>query len=249
MDQFSKSLSDCFDENDDLDLETYSRFRCHKDQEADTFYEELAQSCGKRRVSEDLKAVHHSPRRNKRSKKKILLEYTNEHDNLVALKPEQTTWYLLYYTLPALAQPKFHKKFRRHFWLPHAQYMELLQGIEESSKFAHWKSGNKDACGDKASPLPLLVLGSLCYLGRGWTFDCIEEATAISEETHHQFFHAFIEYGSTDLFNRYVITPVTAPHIHGCCGSADATHIMMEMCCHWLRQTHKGPKLHLPSRT
>jgi hypothetical protein len=91
--------------------------------------------------------------------------------------------------------------------------------------------------------------------------DDIEEATAISEETHRQFLHVFIDYGSTVLFARYVITPTTAeeaaPHMNemnqagyrGCCGSSDATHVMMEKCSHRLKQIHKGPKLSLPSRT
>jgi len=30
------------------------------------------------------------------------------------------------------------------------------------------------------------------YLGRGWTFDDIEENTGISQETHRQFFHALL---------------------------------------------------------
>ena len=41
-------------------------------------------------------------------------------------------------------------------------------------------------------PLELLVLGSLRYLGRGWTFDDLEEATGISEESHRVFFRRFI---------------------------------------------------------
>ena len=38
MGLFPKSLSDCFDENDDLDLERYSPFCCHEDQEADKYH-------------------------------------------------------------------------------------------------------------------------------------------------------------------------------------------------------------------
>jgi hypothetical protein len=41
------------------------------------------------------------------------------------------------------------------------------------------------------------------YLGRGWTFDDIEENTGISQETHRQFFHAFIEVRSTILYKKY----------------------------------------------
>ena len=49
-----------------------------------------------------------------------------------------------------------------------------------------------DAIGSPLTPLELLVLGSLHYIGRGWTFDDIKEVTAASEETHQLFFHIFI---------------------------------------------------------
>jgi hypothetical protein len=32
------------------------------------------------------------------------------------------------------------------------------------------------------SPLEHLVIGALCYMGRGWTFNDLEESTGISEE-------------------------------------------------------------------
>jgi hypothetical protein len=48
-----------------------------------------------------------------------------------------------------------------------------------------------------------MVLGAFRYLGRGWTFDDIEENTGISQETHRQFFHAFIEVRSTILYKKY----------------------------------------------
>jgi hypothetical protein len=244
-----------------MDLESYMLYSRHEeeeDNEFDEFFEELATRCRKRRASEEPTPIS---RTRTRSKKKILLEYVDDYGNVVALQPKQTLWYLLYYKSPDLSKPKFHKKFRRRFRMPHAQFMQLLQEFEESEYFACWKSGRKDAVGDQASPLPLLILGAMRYLGRGWTFDDIEENTAISEETHRQFFHVFIEYGSTVLYERYVIAPTTAeeaaPHMHemslagfhGCCGSSDATHVMMEQCAHRLKQMHKGPKLPLPART
>ena len=90
-----------------------------------------------------------------------------------------------------------------------------------------------DATGKKSSPLELLILGSLRYLGRGWTFDDCEESTAISEEVHRKFFHQFILIGSTVLFDRYVLTPRTKEDdefklagLPGACGSSDATCIV-----------------------
>ncbi len=56
--------------------------------------------------------------------------------------------------------------------------------------------------------MELLVLGALHYLSHGWTFDYIDESTAIDHDVHCVFLHHFIEFGSTVLFNKYVIIPV-----------------------------------------
>jgi hypothetical protein len=84
------------------------------------------------------------------------------------------------------------------------------------------------------------VLGSLRYLGRGWTFDDLEEATGISEEVHRVFFHRFCKAIREHWYHKYVIEPTTKEEIKdsmaefseagfdGCMGSADATHIIME---------------------
>ena len=45
-------------------------------------------------------------------------------------------------------------------------------------------------------------------------FDDIEESTGIDEETHRQFFHCFIEVGSSHLFKKYVLEPVTLTDAH-----------------------------------
>ena len=44
-------------------------------------------------------------------------------------------------------------------------------------------------------PMKLIVLDTLCYLGRGWTTDDIQEATAISRETIRYFISLFIKLG------------------------------------------------------
>ena len=81
---------------------------------------------------------------------------------------------------------KLQKAFHLRFRLPYKQYLELVQQVQLNELFDRWcgsKSNNK-----KVSPVELLVLGSLLYLGRGWTFDDIEESTAIDEEVHRRFF-------------------------------------------------------------
>ena len=130
--------------------------------------------------------------------------------------------------------------------------MELLQWIRDDTRFARW-------CGAKvnnkmSSPIELLVLGSLRYLGRGWTFDDIEEQTAISREVHRTFFHVFIKFCSTSLYSRFVLTPVHLPEARsnmreyevagfpGCVGSTDCTHVTTERCEYWLKNNHLGAK-------
>lgn len=126
-------------------------------------------------------------------------------------------------------------KFRRRFRLPFGSFNDLMVQIREEKWFP-----NNDKCdcrGVLGVPLELLVLGSLRYLGRGWTFDDLEEATGISEESHRVFFHRFIKCGRNILFPKWVKAPSTEEEINdsisefamagfpGCIGSTDASHI------------------------
>jgi hypothetical protein len=70
--------------------------------------------------------------------------------------------------------------------------VQLVQSNELFDRWCGYKSNNK-----KVSPVELLVLGSLRYLGRGWTFDAIEESTVIDKEVHRCFLKVFIQFGST----------------------------------------------------
>jgi hypothetical protein len=134
-----------------------------------------------------------------------------------------------------------------------------VQPQSESKLFHRWcghKSNNK-----QVSPIELLVLGSLQYLGRGWTFDDVEENTAISKEVHRTFFHRFVEFGSTVLYDKYVLTPnnVNEAKTHmrefeeagflGCVGSLDETHITTDRCEYNLKNNHLGPKSSLTARS
>jgi hypothetical protein len=67
----------------------------------------------------------------------------------------------------------------------------MRESVSKSrEKGLHWKDWS-------SIPLQLLVMGSLWYLGRGLTFDDLEEATYISESSHHFFFHGFTKVMST----------------------------------------------------
>jgi hypothetical protein len=132
--------------------------------------------------------------------------------------------------------------------------------VKESELVNRWID-NYDAIGRECSPIQLLVLGSLRYLGRGWCFDDLEEVTSISEEIHRVFFHVFITWGSTILYKKFVIMPqqltdldeyvreMEAARLHGCIGSVDATHIGMLRCPYGRWNQHKGPKMTGPAQS
>jgi hypothetical protein len=151
--------------------------------------------------------------------------------------------------------PKFHRCFRRRFRMPYAQYIQFLCDAKENKWFPRWNKWNS------TSPIELLILGGFRYLGRGWTFDDLEESTLISAEVHRNYFHEFIKVGADILYPLYVLTPTTADdcqtHMHefrlagfnGAIGSSDATHIAIEKCTYRLRNNHLGAKQHLTTRT
>jgi hypothetical protein len=195
----------------------------------------------------------------KRRKKGCIMMYDKELGGIQPMRPEELNWYCLYVKAP-LVTNSFQKKFRRQFCLPYQQYLELVEDAIEGEWFPRWTSKTA-ASGMPYSPLELLILGALHYLGRGWTFDDCEESTAISQETHRVFFHAFIKIGSTVLFKKHVLTPTTAEELMqqahemneaGCpgnAGSMDATHVTMEKCSFRLKNAHLGPKMTLTART
>lgn len=75
--------------------------------------------------------------------------------------------------------------------------LEVVEMVKSDDSFDRWKDGKKDAIGRPAAPIELLVLTSLRYIGRSWTFDDLSEATAISEEVIRVFFYKFNAFGST----------------------------------------------------
>ena len=95
-------------------------------------------------------------------------------------------------------------------------YLEHLEDVKECPLFVTWVEERKDCTGREASPLELLLLGTLRYLGRGWTLDDVEEATSISEETHRKFLHLYILWGSTDFYDKYVALPANQEELNQC---------------------------------
>jgi hypothetical protein len=79
--------------------------------------------------------------------------------------------------------------------------------INDLHHFKRRKPGTTDAVGRESAPIHLMILTSLRYLGRGWTFDDCEEATAVSEDVCCVSFHEFIHFGQNVLYPKYVVAP------------------------------------------
>ena len=74
------------------------------------------------------------------------------------------------------------------FRLPYQQFLQLVEQISVHDMFIRWHPGRKNGAGKPTSPLSLLLLGSLRYLGRGLTMDDLEEYANINQEVHRVFF-------------------------------------------------------------
>jgi hypothetical protein len=144
--------------------------------------------------------------------------YITPEGEHVKMTPFMSTWYNIYIANPDLDDDCFHFKFCRHFRMPYESYKELLLMARESELFEGWAAIAKNFVGNPLSPLSVLMLCALWYLEQWWTFDDLEEEAAISDEVICVFFHKFIEWGSTDLFDKYIATPLTASeaecHLH-----------------------------------
>jgi DDE superfamily endonuclease len=199
--------------------------------------------------------------RTRRSCKALTPYYFNAKGEKILLRPRQTYWYMMYVMNPALDNVKFIQKFRRRFRMSYSAYAGLVERVMEDELFQRWHPTKRNRNGNVASPIELLLLGALRYLGRGLTFDDLEEYTAISEETHRQFLHKFTEFGSTRLYDAMVKMPTTVEEykrsqrqydIGGLTGagfSTDATNVVMWRCAHNLKQANTGFKQTHPART
>ena len=161
----------------------------------------------------------------------------------------------------------------KNFRLPYASYVMILDMISSTKKseglFDRWTQHDNSCYAErennkknkKVSPIKLLLLGSLIYLGKGWMFDDMRAVTYISRDVHRKFFHQFVSFGATVLYPTYVSVPQTVEELQdcgneyniagflGCIGSTDAAHIPLEKVCVSLRQAHLGFKSKSTIRT
>ncbi len=102
---------------------------------------------------------------------------------LEIIPPEELMWYLVNVCNFSISKDaKLQKSIRNPFRLPYQQFLELVEIICKDGLFVRWcglKKNNKNV-----SPVELLVLGLLCYIGHGWTFDDCKESTAIDKDVH-----------------------------------------------------------------
>eukprot|EP00804_Cyclotella_cryptica_P028824 CCRYP_019719-RA/>CCRYP_019719-RA protein AED:0.29 eAED:0.29 QI:0/0/0/1/0/0.5/2/0/232 len=171
---------------------------------------------------EDPESVQ-SPQKKQR-RRKYVLAWRNEDGQLELILSIEYFWYVYYVQNPLLEDEKFVKKSAFDF------------DCHTTNSRSYQRSAKHPTC-LRATPIELLFLGSLRYLGRGWTFDDVEECTAVSQEVHRIFFGRFIEFASTVLLNKYVVYPknfeetkehmkeFTVAGLPGALGSTDATHI------------------------
>ncbi len=71
-------------------------------------------------------------------------------------------------------------------------YLKILQKIKQHELFSPWDTLKTIWRGMPPATIELLVLGCLRYLGRGWAFDGLEEATGISGELIENFLICFL---------------------------------------------------------
>lgn len=146
--------------------------------------------------------------------------------------------------------PQCQKNSERDFYLPYWCNVDLLKRVKVNDLLSRWC--RLQYRNHKVSPYELLVLEALRYLGCGWTVYDIEEARAVDKEVHRTFFNSFIEFGSTILYDIYVLTPIHPSEARSnmkeyeqaglprCIGSTDCTHITTERCEYNLKNSHLG---------
>jgi len=195
------------------------------------------------------------PLKKKRKYKSGLMMWTNPITGITnCLTPFMSQWYLYYIQNAPSQDQHFLCKFRRRFRVPYCYFLELSAELEEKEEFRPWWTGATDGLGKPSTPITLLVLTALRYIGRAWTLDDLSENACIGGEVIRRFLHKFLRYGSTELYKRYVISPSTedeARHhmaeymdagLPGAVGSTDATHILLERVPNKHRQAHLGFK-------
>ncbi|KAI2499473.1 Plant transposon protein [Fragilaria crotonensis] len=269
--------NDCFDENGEIDDEKFDKYLMQESDDEERKKKALlalavmVQQTMKKRKRDELESER---RRNIPRKKTRIARPRWFIDPITRVRrkktPKMSAWWEDYIQDPQPNNQHWAKEFRQNFRLPYASFVFILDLIVSSDQseglFDRWKT-HDDNCyterqNKKVSPIELLLLGLLRYLGRGWTpFDDMRHVTYITRDVHQKFFHQFVKFGATVLYPLYVSAPQTVEALRdcekeyniagfpGCIGSNDATNIPLEKVCVLLRQAHLGFKSKSTMRT
>ncbi|KAL7480203.1 hypothetical protein ACHAW6_005903 [Cyclotella cf. meneghiniana] len=91
--------------------------------------------------------------------------------------------YAYYVQDQLLDDEQFMKKFHQQFRLPYDKIEVVVDECEQSNLFMMWLS--HEARHRPSSPLQLLILSSLRYLGCRLTFENVKEATSVLKECEY----------------------------------------------------------------
>ena len=145
------------------------------------------QSCGCYNDDTEMYADKEDRPRKTRAPRGIYRWKGNNNAKVVIIPPEEYLWYKMYITnVLMLEDDPMRQKFRKLFRLPYNKFVQLVKAISVDDHFDRWCG--KKVNHKKSSPIELLVLGTLRYLGRGWSLDDLEETKNISGELHCVFF-------------------------------------------------------------
>jgi hypothetical protein len=181
-------LASCIDPDGSIDVSKFFKYRKQRD------------------ASDDEDEIQEHKRR------KYVKRNYEGYDPEAALNSE---WYNRYLKESRHPKNKKHfKKFRRRFRMPFNSYKALVFEARSNNWFPEFEKCN--ALGQRGVPLDILILGSLRYLGRGWTFDDLHDATGVSEELHRVFFKAFCKACRKHLYPKWVKRPESAEEIADC---------------------------------
>jgi hypothetical protein len=249
------SLRDCL-VNGQIDLARYRVYskRTYGDDYIDT---DAMMNTRKRKASVDDDEPKKKKRETKRSVKRHPILWKTDDGKVKNVTFKDSTWYCLYVSSPPEGD-RLNNLFRKRFRLPYSEFIKLADELIKHEMFSRWTKS--DCVGNRPSDYRLLLLGTLRYLGRGLTFDDIEEYTFISGEVHRNFLYIFLDYGSTILYKKHITDPASnmdtsqleelfkLAGLNGCLGSGDGTHVGMQQCPNWAKVNHTGFKLAIPSR-
>jgi hypothetical protein len=193
------------------------------------------------------------------SKKKKKTKPFQQRRSFPREDPNTSSWWRRYVldslgTWKDLSHPHG-KLFMRRFTLPFNAVHEIIAKIREPEHI-FW-SESADAFGRACAPLELLVLGCYRMLARNSTYDCLAEATYISEDVHRLFAKRFFQWYATVVFPTVCFLPTVEDMktsskeyelaaFPSTISSVDVVHTRLWSCASNLKNAATG-KEHYPS--